>query len=1231
MDELLELSETIKKLFNIEQYNLIQDEENYYLFRALNNGDHNDMQNGITRAEDGTLTYVRTDRDRYIENPENGVPKYGADDDNSLIQVIDHIKRGHRIDTNCISLSSNANVSVIYGNGNYHDEYVVIKVPKDKMGDKIINASEYMLSEMLDRIQDTIQNIDNDEVKDLIHKIIATQSLDELMEIVVNSYGVPQVSEEQNERLTAPAGEFRSRAPIKGRYSKHATLSSEQNLLKNKVIAMLTILEERNLMNPIIPHSRLDTTAIRTLGMAISSSEILHHGEIHRADENGEQQLFEVSKDIMHMLGLLQQVAEKRPELIDRVHQIENNLLQRAMSGELIYDVNNEIESEPQIYSIEQAYELSNGKIQYDDMQKTIDSIFYLSKSIMNARLYAQTLNRIMGNNAEYADVIHAISTMGIDVSPKLMNKVSSSEYQVCESVRIPLMDYEEGLIEDILGRESSELARITNVEEHDIEHVKDIIGSLNKLQGMPSISKDEYYARAVYSLYNWEEQHIKFTLAHKEKFIKKLKGRQIAKIYETIFELGIDKDEIPKLIMNLIMLADQDASDVSEKSEIYKSILDGIEQGNITGEIIAQLKDENSDLRMPINVAEIEDYLDFYKVEGTDIRLRDYQQNAIDNVSKIFEKHRFATVVLPTGAGKSFVALAELQAMKKITELMNLQNSVAEAGTNGKILYLAPSQEILNQIMKYTEIFIHGEKLEKSREDIFKEIFPNVELATYQSLLTKTDEELKSMKYSFIVLDELHRTGAEKWGEKLKVLLESQDESTKVLGLTATPERDSDARNMADEMAELFGYTHKEIKQSEHIAKKMDLLTAIRLGIVVAPKIVECDYNLKNDIESWKSLQKTIDDMDDGPDKEAYRRKYDELRAKVENAKGIPELFRDSIVKKDGRYIFYMPIGANDYVEDEEGNIIGTKTGEEKIRQAQEQLKEWLKYVDAEPEFYSMLGSYGDTRNTSELNAFEDSKSEHIKIMVVMNKLNEGVHARGVNGIIWQRALDENSRTLLLQQLGRAIYAPKEGQEISDEDRPVVIDLANNLSRVDLNKVLNTYTEEDDIILLKNILEWIEENDGILPDINSQFREEARLAVELKRIQGKYVKYNKKEEFEHLDFETAEIIGEILDMGSEIDLWDIELPDRIANKSGNKGRNGKDVELEEFIVEGVAKEFADFVSHIDKINARNAVEKFIIKLSILKRFGIDTSKIITYDTIETLARKARIRCNRSR
>ena len=44
-----------------------------------------------------------------------------------------------------------------------------------------------------------------------------------------------------------------------------------------------------------------------------------------------------------------------------------------------------------------------------------------------------------------------------------------------------------------------------------------------------------------------------------------------------------------------------------------------------------------------------------------------------------------------------------------------------------------------------------------------------------------------------------------------------------------------------------------------------------------------------------------------------------------------------------------------------------------------------------------------------------------------------------------------------------------------------------------------------------------------------------------------------------------------------------------------------------------------------------NPAQILIGKLEILKRFGIDTSKITSDDTIETLARKARIRCNRSR
>ena len=72
------------------------------------------------------------------------------------------------------------------------------------------------------------------------------------------------------------------------------------------------------------------------------------------------------------------------------------------------------------------------------------------------------------------------------------------------------------------------------------------------------------------------------------------------------------------------------------------------------------------------------------------------------------------------------------------------------------------------------------------------------------------------------------------------------------------------------------------------------------------------------------------------------------------------------------------------------------------------------------------------------------------------MNKLNEGVHVKGIDGIIWTRALDENSKILLLQQLGRAIYGIDPERPVKDEDRPVVIDLPNNKEIVkEYNKLI--------------------------------------------------------------------------------------------------------------------------------------------------------------------------------
>ena len=435
----------INELFNIEKYNLIQDENYYYLFRALNNGDHADLENGITTNENGKIIKVRTDRARYVENFEDRTPKYEEDEPISLLQVIDHIKEHHRYDTNCISLSSNANVSVMYGNGYYADEYALIRVPKNEIGKKVINAGEYMLEEMNKKINAALSNItdtsaetednqssENQEVLELIKKIDDVENRSELLDIIASSYKLGTID---SKRFTGEKNEARRKNPLRTRISEYATLSDEQNLLKNKIVAKMTILEERHLMEPIMPHTRVDSRAIATLGLAFSSSELIHYGEINQ------ENLFEVSKEYIHMLGLLQQVAEKQPELLSKVEKMENEIIDYAINDIRISEVENQIpiSTEPQKLSVKQAYQLTEGRINYDEAQQTIDKIFYLSKSVIEARRYSSIINSLTGENPEYADIIKSISNIGIDIEPKLMDKKSKSTYKVSESVSIGL------------------------------------------------------------------------------------------------------------------------------------------------------------------------------------------------------------------------------------------------------------------------------------------------------------------------------------------------------------------------------------------------------------------------------------------------------------------------------------------------------------------------------------------------------------------------------------------------------------------------------------------------------------------------------------------------------------------------------------------------------------------------------------------------------------------------
>ena len=126
------------------------------------------------------------------------------------------------------------------------------------------------------------------------------------------------------------------------------------------------------------------------------------------------------------------------------------------------------------------------------------------------------------------------------------------------------------------------------------------------------------------------------------------------------------------------------------------------------------------------------------------------------------------------------------------------------------------------------------------------------------------------------MVLDELHRTGAKEWGEKLNTLIDNQPGNAKVLGITATPRRDVDGMNMANEMAERLGYTNQEAVSGKHIAMNMSLTNAIRMGLVVNPKLISCVYSLVTE-GNLGELREKIELIEEVQEKNEKIEKYEE------------------------------------------------------------------------------------------------------------------------------------------------------------------------------------------------------------------------------------------------------------------------------------------------------------------------------------------------------------------
>ena len=174
---------------------------------------------------------------------------------------------------------------------------------------------------------------------------------------------------------------------------------------------------------------------------------------------------------------------------------------------------------------------------------------------------------------------------------------------------------------------------------------------------------------------------------------IQRIQNEYCVELYQKLEEQGIDRHDIPTILLNIVTRRND--FEITENDTLETIKAKRLEQYD---RMIAENRENlnqgknASILNQALSIERIERFLGYYDVQGTGIQLRPYQQRATDRADEILQENRFASVILPTGGGKSFVALSQL---------MEHQNE--------EMLYLAPQNEILEQMKDYIIKYIHG------------------------------------------------------------------------------------------------------------------------------------------------------------------------------------------------------------------------------------------------------------------------------------------------------------------------------------------------------------------------------------------------------------------------------------------------------------------------------------------------------------------------------------------
>ncbi len=292
----------------------------------------------------------------------------------------------------------------------------------------------------------------------------------------------------------------------------------------------------------------------------------------------------------------------------------------------------------------------------------------------------------------------------------------------------------------------------------------------------------------------------------------------------------------------------------------------------------------------------------------GQTIELRDYQQEAIDNLKKMREDGKnIALLYHATGVGKTITAATDAKAV------------------GGRTLFLVNALKLASQA-KDTFAKVWPEATLGEYSGSQKDVSQTVIFATVQSL-SKDLEKFSPTDFDYLIVDECHHAAANTY-QKIFTYFHPKF----ILGLTATPERSD-----GEDMLELF----------QNVAHKMDLKTAVEHGVLVPIRCIRVKTNIdltdvringikynSQDLESKLFIPERNQLIVDTYLKYVNGKKTVIFCASVDHAAEIAKLLRDNGVKAEA-------VSGRDRVEIREKILKDYETGSTNVLCACDLLNE--------------------------------------------------------------------------------------------------------------------------------------------------------------------------------------------------------------------------------------------------------------------------------------------------